>query len=68
MDITEKLEEARKCINQALIGLGKLEKEDVFELRIPNLRPDEAKAVRAALNVFTKELLNKLQSRRNHKS
>ena len=65
MDITARLEEARKCINQALIGLGKKEKDDVFELRIPNLLPDETKAVRAAINVFTKELLNKLQARRN---
>lgn len=68
MDIIAKLEEARKCINQALIGLGKKEKDDVFEIRIPNLHPDEVKAVRAALTVFAKELLNSLQARRSHKS
>jgi hypothetical protein len=65
MNIKEKLEEARKCINQALIGLGKREKDDVFEIRIPNIRPDEVKAVRAALNEFAKQLLNHLQARRN---
>ena len=65
MDITAKLEEARKCINQALIGLGKKEKDDVFEFRIPNLKPDETKFVRDSIKGFTKELLNKLQARRD---
>lgn len=64
MNVTGKLEEARKCINQALIGIGKKEKDDVFEIRIPNLRPDETKAVRAAVNVFVKELLDRLMAQR----
>lgn len=67
MNIKGKLEEARKCINQALIGIGEKKEDDVFEIRIPNLRPDETKAVRAAINVFVQELLNKLTFSRNNK-
>ena len=66
MNVTTKLEEARKCINQALIGIGEEKKDDVFEIRIPNLRPDETKAVRAAINVFIKELLNRLMDQREN--
>ena len=68
MDIHAKLEEARKCINQALIGLGEQKKDDVFEIRIPNLRPDEIQTVRDDINIFTGILLNKLTMRRNQKS
>lgn len=64
MDIKVKLEEARKNINQALIGLGQREKEDVFEIRIPNLRPDETEFVRDSIKGYTKELLNRLTARR----
>lgn len=65
MDTTKKLEDARKCINQALVGLAEREKEDVFEIRIPNLRLDETEIVRTEIKNFTKELLNKLTTRRN---
>lgn len=65
MDIRAKLEEARKCVNQALIGLGG--RDDVYEIRIPNLMPDEVEFVRDSINNFTAELLNKLQARRNQR-
>ena len=64
MDINKKLEEARKCINQALIGLGKKEKDDVFEIRIPNLRIDEVDIVRAEVTKASRDILNKLTTRR----
>lgn len=41
--------------------------EDVFEIRIPNLRKDEIPIVRKAIRDFTKELLNSLIIRRNTK-
>jgi len=68
MDIDEKLKEARKCINQSLIGLEEKKKDDVFEIRIPNLRPDEAPFVRDKIRKFINELLNKLQVRRNQRN
>lgn len=40
---------------------------DVFEIRIPNLQPDEVQYARKAINNFAKELLNKLQKRRTQK-
>lgn len=39
--------------------------EDVFEIRIPNLRKEEVPIVREAVNRFTKKLLNMLVLRRS---
>ena len=64
MDITAKLQEARKCINQAIIGLGQKEKDNVFEIRIPNLRPNEVPFVRNEIRIITKDLVNILTARR----
>lgn len=64
MDIKAKLEEARKCINQSLIGLEEKERDDVFEIRIPNLRPNEIVFVRSEVKIFTKELLNQIDTHR----
>lgn len=42
-------------------------KEDVFEIRIPNLRKDEIPIVRKTIREFTRGLLNSLILRRNQK-
>lgn len=39
--------------------------DDVFEIRIPNLRPDEVQYVRDEIRKFVKNLLNKLSAERN---
>jgi hypothetical protein len=39
--------------------------EDVFEIRIPNLKSNEVQLVKDAVKGFAKELLNRLQARRN---
>ena len=43
MDIIAKLEEARKCINQALIGLGKKGKDEIQmrEIKLGKSHPPE---------------------------
>jgi len=53
----------RTHINQALAKL-KEEKGDVFEICIPNLKPDEVQIVQVEIKAFTKQLLNNLQARR----
>ncbi|HDZ13423.1 hypothetical protein LCGC14_0621960 [marine sediment metagenome] len=37
---------------------------NIFEIRIPNLKPDEVEIVRVEINAFAKQLLNNLQARR----
>ena len=44
------------------------EKDDVFEIRIPNLRPDEVEIARAEVANATKDILNKLQARRSQRN
>lgn len=66
MDIKGKLAEARRCINQAIIGVEERDKSDVFELRIPNLHSNEVAFVRSEIRIFTKKLLNQIQEHRNN--
>ena len=46
----------------------KEEKADVFEIRIPNLKPDEVRYVRNQVNKFTQELLNLLTKQRRQRN
>lgn len=45
-----------------------VEKTDVFEIYIPNLRPDEVQYTRAETKKFTQELLNKLTEQRKQRN
>ena len=56
---------ARTRLDQALAILKEQPPAgDVFEIRIPNLKPDEVEIVRVEINAFAKQLLNNLQARR----
>lgn len=50
---------------QAVKGV---KKTDVFEIRIPNLRPDEIQYTKDRVSKFTKELLNELTAQRKQRN
>lgn len=44
------------------------EKNDVFEIRIPNLLPNEVQYVRSQVRKFTQDLLNELTRQRKRRN
>ena len=49
-------------------ALANKDKDDVFVIRIPNLRPDEILYVRGQISKFTKEMLSVLTVRKRQRN